>query len=294
VYQAMNLAFADRDFYYGDTSISPAEPVLGLLSKDYARDRAKLVDPNRNDSKAAPGDPYPYQRTKNPYLDLLARWHEPRKRKPVTGGAPMASNDAVFQKAFYAGTTSVVAADKEGWVVSVTPSGGWIPAAIAGRTGVGMSQRMQSFVMDEVENPFNVLAPGKQPRVTLTPGMALKDGRPYLAFAVQGGDAQDQDLLQFFLNVVEFGMTPQEAAEAPGFNSYQMRASFDAHESQPGRIMLNDSTPPYVRKELKAMGYDAFFYDRTSGPVNAIMVDRKHGTLWGASSNHGEDYGIGW
>ena len=111
---------------------------------------------------------------------------------------------------------------------------------------------------------------------------------------MQGGDGQDQDLLQFFLNVVEFGMTPQEAAEAPGFNSYQMRASFEAHESRPGRIMLNDATPPYVRKELRAMGYDAVFRDRTSGPVNAILVDRRHGTFWGASSNHGEDYGIGW
>ena len=105
---------------------------------------------------------------------------------------------------------------------------------------------------------------------------------------------QDQDLLQFFLNVVGFGMTPQEAAEAPGFNSYQMRASFERHESRPGRIMLNETTPPYVRKELRAMGYDPVYRDRTSGPVNAILIDREHGTLWGASSNHGEDYGIGW
>lgn len=294
VYQAMNLAYADRDFYYGDMTALPPVPILGLLSKDYARDRAKLIDPKRNDPKVSPGDPYPYQRTKNPHLDLLERWHAPRKRGPSTGGTPMAANDAAFEQAFYAGTTSVIAADKEGWVVSVTPSGGWVPAVIAGSTGVGLSQRMQSFVLDRAENPYNVLAPGKQPRVTLTPSLALKDGHPYLAFAVQGGDGQDQDLLQYFLNIVEFGMTPQEAAEAPGFNSYQMRASFEAHESRPGRIMLNDVTPPYVRSQLKAMGYDAIFRDRTSGPVNAILVDRKHGTFWGASSNHGEDYGIGW
>src|SRR6185295_16077237 len=115
---------------------------------------------------------------------------------------------------FRSGTTSVIAADAAGWVVSMTPSGGWIPAAIAGRTGVGMSQRMQSFVLDEAENPFNVLAPGKRPRVTLTPSLALKDGKPYLSFAVQGGDSQDQNLLQAFLNVVEFGMNVQEAVEA--------------------------------------------------------------------------------
>ncbi len=294
VYQAMNLAYADRDFYYGDTYTPPEEPVAGLLSKAYARDRARLVGATRNDAKAAPGDPYPFQGAKNPYLDLLKRWNEPRGKGPGTGGTPMAANDAAFERAFYAGTTSVIAADKEGWVVSVTPSGGWVPAVIAGSTGIGLSQRMQSFVMDPAENPFNVVAPGKQPRVTLTPSLALKDGHPYLAFAVQGGDGQDQDLLQFFLNVVEFGMTPQEAAEAPGFNSYQMRASFEAHESRPGRIMLNEATPPYVRKDLRAMGYDPVYRDRTSGPVNAILVDRKHGTLWGASSNHGEDYGIGW
>ena len=81
-----------------------------------------------------------------------------------------------------------------------------------------MSQRMQSFVLDPAENPFNVLEPGKRPRVTLTPSLALKDGKPFLAFAVQGGDTQDQNLLQFFLNVVEFGMNVQEAVEAPNIN----------------------------------------------------------------------------
>jgi gamma-glutamyltranspeptidase/glutathione hydrolase len=294
VYQAMNLAYADRDFYYGDVYAPPEEPVAGLLSKAYARERARLVDPRRNDAKAAPGDPYPFQGASNPWLDLLKRWHEPRRKGPGTGGTPMAANDAAFERAFYAGTTSVIAADREGWVVSVTPSGGWVPAVIAGETGVGLSQRMQSFVTDPAENPFNVVGPGRQPRVTLTPSLALRDGRPWLAFAVQGGDGQDQDLLQYFLNIVEFGMTPQEAAEAPGFNSYQMRASFEAHESRPGRILLNDATPPWVRKELKAMGYEAVFRDRTSGPVNAILVDRRNGTFWGASSNHGEDHGIGW
>ncbi len=294
VYQAMNLAYADRDFYYGDTDAPPEEPVRGLLSKDYAKERARRIDPQRNDARAAPGDPYPFQQMTNPYLELLRRWHEPRRKGPSTGGTPMASGDAAFEAAFYAGTTSVVAADKEGWLVSITPSGGWIPAVIAGRTGIGLSQRMQSFVTDEAENPFNVVAPGKRPRVTLTPSMVLRDGVPWLAFAVQGGDGQDQDSLQFFLNVVEFGMTPQEAAEAPGFNSFQMRASFESHESRPGRIMLNEATPEWIRKDLRRMGYDLVFRPRTSGPMNAIMVDPRHGTFWGASSNHGEDYGIGW
>jgi gamma-glutamyltranspeptidase/glutathione hydrolase len=89
-------------------------------------------------------------------------------------------------------------------------------------------------------------------------------------------------------------MTVQEATEAPNFNSFQMRASFGQHESVPGRLELNEVTPPYVRAELKKMGYDLTFDDRTSGPINAIWFDAAHGTMWGGSSNHGEDYGIGW
>jgi len=179
-------------------------------------------------------------------------------------------------------------------VVSVTPSGGWIPAAIAGNTGVGLSQRMQSFVLDETMNPFNVLEPGKRPRVTLTPSMALKDGKPFLSFAVQGADTQDQNLLQMFLNIVEFGMTVQEAAEAANINSYQMQSSFGAHEIKPGGLTLNTQVPAWVRNDLKNRGYKMDFQDRTSGPLNAILFDWKHGTLWGGSSNNGEDYGIAW
>ncbi len=178
--------------------------------------------------------------------------------------------------------------------MSVTPSGGWLPAVIAGKTGIGMSQRMQSFAVDRAENPFNVLEPGKRPRVTLTPTLALKDGKPYLCFSVQGGDSQDQNLLQFFLNVVEFGMTVQEAAEAANINSYQMRSSFGAHESRPGAMMIHASLPAWVRGELTKMGYKLEPHAKTSGPINAIYLDREHGTMWGGSSDHGEDYGIGW
>jgi len=159
---------------------------------------------------------------------------------------------------------------------------------------VGLSQRMQSFVLDSADNPFNVLAPGKRPRATLTPTLALKDGRPYLAAGVQGGDTQDQNLLQFFLDVVEFGMNVQEAAEAPNVTSYQMRSSFGAHESEPGRLTLSESVSPWVRAELRRMGYQLDFERLTSGPINAIVFDREHGTMWGGSSNYGEDYGIAW
>jgi gamma-glutamyltranspeptidase/glutathione hydrolase len=291
VFQAMNLAYADRDFYYGDIYFPPVEPVQGLLSKEYAKARAATIDPDRNDAGIRPGDPYPFQGEVNPYRAILDK----RARTDVPMELPRTAEALEESKrTFYNGTTSVIAADAEGWVVSVTPSGGWVPAVIAGHTGIGMSQRAQSFVFDANENPFNVIEPGKHPRATLTPSMALKDGKPFLAFAVQGGDTQDQNLLQFFLNIVEFGMTPQEAAEAPNFISYQMHDSFDQHEWFAGRLELNDAIPEWVRKDLVGRGYKLEYRERTSGPINAVMFDRVHGTMWGASSNHGEDYGIAW
>jgi gamma-glutamyltranspeptidase/glutathione hydrolase len=297
VYQAMSLAFADRDFYYGDPDFPPAEPIQGLLSKAYARERARLVNPERNDPNIKPGDPYPFQgQTVNPFRSILEKWPPPPAGRGTGFNQDSVSQSSWedFRQSFYAGTTSVQAADEEGWVVSITPSGGWIPAVVAGRTGIGLSQRAQSFVLDAAESPFNVIEPGKRPRVTLTPTLALKDGKPYLSFAVQGGDSQDQNLLQFFLNVVEFGMNVQEAAEAPNVNSFQMRSSFGLHESRPGRILLAESMPPWVRAELRRMGYELTFEERTSGPINAILFDRAHGTMWGGSSQHGEDYGVAW
>jgi gamma-glutamyltranspeptidase / glutathione hydrolase len=286
LYQTMNLAFADRDFYYGDPAFGPEEPMKGLMSKQYAEDRLKLVNWDKNDPNVKPGDPYPYENKVNPYLDLIKGEKVGKINEGPVGGQ--------FLEDFTAGTTSVISADKEGWVVSITPSGGWVPACIAGNTGVGLSQRMQSFVLDAAENPFNVVEPGKRPRVTLTPSMALKDGKPFLAFAKQAGDEQDQLLLQFFLNMVEFNMTVQEACEAPSFKTYQMYSSFGDHEKKPGSLVLNEQMPPWTRNDLLNMGYKLEYQPRTSGPINAIFLDWKHGTLWGGSSNHGEDYGLGW
>jgi gamma-glutamyltranspeptidase / glutathione hydrolase len=290
LYQAMNLAFADRDFYYGDPSVAPEEPIRGLLSKEYAKERAKTINEKMNNAKASPGDPYPFEGKVNPYQEYLKGWAQTSVQHQGKG------LDEKFLQSFWLGTTSVEAADKEGWVVSITPSGGWIPACIAGKTGIGMSQRMQSFVTEPKLNPYNVVAPGKQPRVTLTPTLAMKNGKPFLSFAVQGGDSQDQNLLQFFLNMVEFGMTVQEAAEAPNINTFQLHLSLgdENRTPQPGAILLHSSTPEFTRKELLNMGYRMSFDERTSGPINAIFFDWKHGSFWGGSSNHGEDYGIGW
>jgi gamma-glutamyltranspeptidase/glutathione hydrolase len=284
LYQTMNLAFADRDFYYGDPYFPPEEPIKGLLSKAYAKERTKLINWEKNDPDAKPGDPYPFEGKKNPFLHYLQKW----------SNIDTAKTSQVNEESFFAGTTSIQAADKEGWVISVTPSGGWIPACIAGNTGIGMSQRMQSFVLEESENPFNVVAPGKRPRATLTPTIAMKEGKPFLAFSVQGGDTQDQNLLQFFLNVVEFGMNVQEACEAPNITSYQMRDSFGKHDTKPGRLTLNEAMPQWVRAELAKMGYKLDYNKRTSGPITAIYFDWQHGTFWGGASNYGDDYGIAW
>jgi gamma-glutamyltranspeptidase/glutathione hydrolase len=289
LYQAMNLAYADRDFYYGDLYFPPEEPVAGLLSKEYAAERAKRIDWDRNDPDVGPGDPYRFQGGENPFLRLLEGWPPARESE-----GDVALHPAGLRETHQLGTTSIQAADADGWVVSVTPSGGWIPAVVAGETGVGLSQRMQSFVLDPAENPYNVVEPGKRPRVTLTPTIATKDGEPFLAFSVQGGDTQDQNLLQFFLNFVEFGMNVQEAAEAANIGSFQMFGSFRDHPREPGRLLLRDDVPPWVRERLGTMGYDLDFSPRTSGPITAIWFDREHGTMWGAASNYGDDYGIGW
>lgn len=293
LYQAMNLAFADRDFYYGDPAFAPEEPIQGLLSKAYAKERMKLINPDKNNPDLGPGDPYPFEGKQNPYLDILKDWGK-SQASLSDGKTKLPILDEQYLEDFRSGTTSVETADAAGWVVSITPSGGWVPATIAGNTGVGMSQRMQSFVLNPKENPFNVVEPGKRPRVTLTPSMALKDGKPFLSFAKQAGDEQDQNLIQFFLNIVEFGMNVQESAEAANFKTYQMYSSFGDHERKPGALTLNAQMPAWVRKELKEMGYTLSYEDRTSGPINAIFFDWKHGSFWGGSSNHGEDYGIGW
>jgi len=327
VYQAMSLAFADRDFYYGDPYVQSGMPMKGLLSKEYAKARAKLIDPDHANAAIVPGDPYPFEGGTNPFTALL----EERAKmfggtgsgarggrntsgsmnatsvvQPAKGdiafdhtpaGGPV--NEELYHDRLWRGTTSIEAADKDGWVISVTPSGGWPPSVVAGHTGVGMSQRMQSFVLDSVLDPFNVVAPHKRPRVTLSPTLALKDGKPYLCFSVQGGDTQDQNLLQCFLNMTEFGMTVQQATEAPNINTDQLWLSLggerlEDRRPRPGHILLNSQTPPYVRAELQKMGYISTYGDRTSGPLNAIFLDTKHGTLWGGSSNYGVDYGIGW
>ncbi len=307
IYQTMSLTFADRDFYYGDPYFSSQIPMKGLLSKAYAKQRALLINPTKNEL-FTPGNPYLFQNEiLNPFDNYLqlhnllsdSNTKNPAQFLPKHDAAGVAFNEADYMDRLWRGTTSVEAADKEGWVVSIVPSGGWNPACIAGKTGVGMSQRMQSFVLDSATSPFNVVAPGKRPRVTLTPTLALKEGKPFVSFGVQGGDTQEQNSLQFFLNMVEFGMNVQQACEAANINTNQLWLSLGGSKLKDrkpryGNILVHDKTPESIRQQLIQMGYKLSFDDRTSGPLNAIYFDWKHGSFWGGSSNHGEDYGIGW
>jgi gamma-glutamyltranspeptidase/glutathione hydrolase len=317
LYQVMNLAFADRDFYYGDPYFPPEEPIAGLLSKDYARDRAALIDPRRNQTNIGPGDPYPYQGDEpNPFSRHLENWEaniEPRWNSAGNSSSNNANTDPIAEpseiretdgngnvvsimshdEGFHAGTTSIQAADKEGWVVSITPSGAWLPAFVAGSTGMSLSQRMQSFELVEKRSPYNTLEPGKRPRATLTPSIALKDGKPYMAFSVQGGDGQDQWLLQFFLNIVEFGMDVQQATEAANFESYQLHSSFGDHYSQPGRIVMRSDMDTLVLRTLIRLGYELEFREKTSGPITAILLNQEYGTMTGGASDFGDDTAIG-
>ena len=291
LYQTMNLAYADRDFYYGDPYFPPEEPIKGLLSKEYARDRARSIQMSSNNPAVMPGDPYPYQGESNPFSNLLQNWQIRTAGPSLAALVPFGMD---HEQAMRAGTTSIQAADAEGWVVSITPSGGWLPAFVAGDTGVGLSQRLQSFDMDASRNPFNVMEPGKRPRATLSPSMAMKDGKPLLSFAVQGGDFQDQNMVQFFLNVVEFGMDPQQASEAANMGSYQAHASFRDRTSRPGVLMIRADTPVSTQAALIRMGYELLVDEKTSGPINGIWFDHEHGTMIGGSSDFGDDYGIAW
>lgn len=291
LYQVMNLAYADRDFYYGDPYVPPEEPMKGLLSKEYAAERRKLINWAINDDKVKPGDPYPFQGGVNPYKSLLEKWSNTGTAEPDRWSE---AEQAEWHRQFTAGTTSIQSADEKGWVVSVTPSGGWNPACIAGATGIGMSQRMQAFVLDEAKNPFNLPHPGQRPRSTLSPSMALKDGKPFLSWSIQGGDEQDQRCLQHFLNVVEWGATVQQACEAPDITSGQMQSTFGKHVAAPGDLRVDARTPLDIIKALDTRAYRVLTAPRNSGPMNSIYFDWKHGGFWAGSSNNGEDYGIIW
>jgi gamma-glutamyltranspeptidase/glutathione hydrolase len=233
--EAMKLGFADRDRFYGDPDFVRV-PGDELLSKEYAAMRRSLIDEKRASLEQRPGDPV----NKKPLIN-----------GGVTPGLTGQSSVPEIERAN--DTTCVNVIDKDGNLFSATPSGAWLPAVVAGDTGVLLGQRMQSFLLDE-GHP-NVLQPGKRPRVTLTPTLVLKDGKPFMVMSTPGGDNQDQTLVQVLLNIVEFGMSVQEAVEAPRFQTLHFVSSFDDHRFNPGLLNLEDRISKEVRDDLSARGH---------------------------------------
>jgi len=273
--EALKLALADRDRYYGDPNFVKI-PMNELLSKSYATLRRPLIDPQKASMAQIPGDP----------LNM----------KPILATAPQTigrvSQVPEIERAN--DTTCVNVVDKDGNLFSATPSGAWLPAVVAGDTGVLMGQRLQSALLDP--NSPNVVAPGKRPRITLTPTLVLKDGLPVMALSTPGGDNQDQALLQVFLNIVEFGMSPQEAVEAPRFDTQHYVSSFDDHEFLPGSLNLESRLELRTIQELGYRGHKT----KVQGPwgtlsaPTVITFDSRTGIASGGADPRRGRYAVAW
>ncbi len=153
---------------------------------------------------------------------------------------------------------------------SSTPSGAWLPSVIAGDTGIALTQRAQSFLL--VPGHPNELAGGKRPRITLSPTLVLKDGKPYLALSTPGGDNQDQSLLQVLLDVLEFGMNAEQAIEAPRFQTRHLVSSFDNHAMVPGDLLLDERINSAVMTELAERQHHIGTRSRWSSGAAPVLI----------------------
>jgi gamma-glutamyltranspeptidase/glutathione hydrolase len=277
VHEAIKLAYADRNAYYGDPAFVKV-PMAGLLSKPYATERRALIGPKASLEQRV-GDPFKFDPTVKP----------PSKRyTPHTQGESGSGLNG--------DTTCVDVVDKDGNLFSATPSSGWLlgGAFVAGDTGVPLSNRMQIFDLDPASP--NVLAGGKRPRTTLTPTLVLKDGKPFLAISTPGGDSQDQQILNVLLRILVFGKGIQEAIEDPRINSLHPFSSFDSHESEPGVLEIESRVPQAVRDNLTARGHRLRVlgpYGMSTGVV-AVGVNPQSGTLRGGADVRRERYVFGW
>jgi len=280
VTEALKLALADRDEFYGDPDFAKV-PAVGLLSAAYTADRRKMIDPLAANNQARPGDPWKFQGSSTASPRVLTALSV----VPADGALPKALD-----------TTNIDVADAKGNLFSASPSSAWFAGGtfIAGDTGVPLGNRMQAFVLDE-GHP-NVLMGGKRPRTTLSPTIVLRDGKPYLALSGPGGDSQDQQALQTLLNIAVFNMRPQEAIEAPRFNSFHYRESFRDHRFHAGVLQVEDRIDPGVVEALRRLGHQV----TATGPfmidTGAALagVDPVHGTLIGAADVRRQRFVAGW
>lgn len=251
VIEAAKLAFADRDRYYGDPKFSKI-PEETLLSKQYAAERRKQIDPGKASMESRPGS--------------IA----PPLPMPVTTTSSGNSD-----------TTCVNVVDSRGDVLSATPSGAWLPSVIVGNTGIPLGTRLQTLLT--VPGHPNSLAAGKRPRVTLSPTIVLKDGKPYMAMSTPGGDNQDQAMLQVLLNIIDFGMTPQQAAESPRFQTEHFYSSFANHEFIAGKLNLEDRIPAATIEALRGLGHQVNVTGPWSNMSSPTVIRFKEGVLEGVA-----------
>jgi len=273
--EALKLALADRDRYYGDPNFVKI-PMAELLSKDYAALRRPLIDETHASLAQQPGDPLNMKAVLASAVQTIGR----ASAVPEIERA----ND----------TTCVNVVDKDGNLFSATPSGAWLPAVVAGDTGVLMGQRLQSSLTDP--NSPNVVAPGKRPRITLTPTIVLKGGEPFMVLSTPGGDNQDQALLQVLLNVIEFGMNPQEAVEAPRFDTQHYVSSFDDHEFVPGSLNVEARINSKTIQELSQKGHKVRVqgdWGTLSAPT-VIIYDPKNGVASAGADPRRSRYAVAW
>jgi gamma-glutamyltranspeptidase / glutathione hydrolase len=274
VTEALKLGFADRDRFYGDPKFVKI-PTEQLLSKSYAAMRRNLIEKEKASLAQRPGDP--------------------ENMKPLLASAAISYNAAPVPELLKANdTTCVNVIDKDGNMFSATPSGAWLPAVVAGDTGVLMGQRLQSALTDP--NSPNVVAPGKRPRITLTPTLILKDGQPFMILSTPGGDNQDQALLQVLLNIIEFGMSPQEAVEAPRFDTQHYISSFDNHEFRAGWLNLEARIPAEVSSALSSRGHKVNMQSAwgTGSAPTVIVYDVKSGVISGGADPRRGRYAVAW
>jgi len=247
--EALKLAYADRDAYYGDPKFNPHMPMDVLLSKSYAAERRKLI------ARTASLDFIPGtingKTPKHPIEMDIAR--------TKIDDALMASD-----------TTCVDAIDKDGIVFSATPSGAWLPSVIAGDTGIPLTERAQQFIL--VPGSPNELAGGKRPRVTLSPTIVTEQGKPLMALSTPGGDNQEQSLMQLMLNVIEFHMNAQAAVEAPRYETRHLVSSFDNHAWNRGDLILDERTPQAIAAELAARGHKVSIHSKWNSGAAPVMV----------------------
>ncbi len=281
VTEALKLSFADRNAFVGDPKFVTNIPMQGLLSKEYAAARRAQIDPNRAIAgEPAPGDP---RRMKSSAAQAYA--------SPQTAPTTVApfDPDQILNL-----TTYLAVIDKDHNMVSLTSSllSGFGSGMVVDKGGFFMNDRMRYYYL-EADNP-NSLQPRKRVRQTINPAMALKNGKPWIAFGTPGADTQPQTQLQFFLNVAEFGMNVQEALEQPTVISNSFRDSYFPHAVL-GKLLTPAMLPKDVRDELAAKGHQLDIRNvKGVGSVKAILIDPRTGALMGGVSPTGDSYVMAW